>query len=256
MQGPITVFDDGTYAGDARIEDLPAGQNRLVSYALDLKTEVDPEQKSEESIVGAKLRRGMFTATKRLVEQTTYVARNKDKKPKVLLIEHPVRGDWELQQPSKAFEQSRDMYRFRVELKPDATEKLLVQEGRNVAEEVMVTSLDTDALGFYLRSKNVSERVKAALRKIGEYRDQLADLRTQRSRREQRAQEISQEQTRIRENMARLAQNSELYRRYVTKFDEQETELENIRKEVSSLKDRETASEREQNTFFSTLELD
>src|SRR5690606_2346619 len=35
MQGPITVFDGGVYAGDARIEDLPPGEERLISYALD-----------------------------------------------------------------------------------------------------------------------------------------------------------------------------------------------------------------------------
>ena len=29
MQGPITVFDGGVYAGDARIEDLPPGGERL-----------------------------------------------------------------------------------------------------------------------------------------------------------------------------------------------------------------------------------
>ncbi len=46
MQGPITVFDDGAYAGDAQIEDLPPGTERLISYALDLDTEVAPESKS------------------------------------------------------------------------------------------------------------------------------------------------------------------------------------------------------------------
>ncbi len=44
MQGPVTVFDDGTYAGDARIEDLPPGSERLISYALDLDVEVAPRQ--------------------------------------------------------------------------------------------------------------------------------------------------------------------------------------------------------------------
>ena len=43
MQGPITVFDGGAYAGDAKIEDLPPGTERLISYALDLDTEVAPE---------------------------------------------------------------------------------------------------------------------------------------------------------------------------------------------------------------------
>ena len=46
MQGPITVFDGGVYAGDAKIEDLPPGSERLISYALDLDTEVAPEARA------------------------------------------------------------------------------------------------------------------------------------------------------------------------------------------------------------------
>ena len=45
MQGPITVFDGGAYAGDAKIEDLPPGTQRLISYAMDLDTEVAPQSK-------------------------------------------------------------------------------------------------------------------------------------------------------------------------------------------------------------------
>ena len=49
MQGPITVFDDNVYAGDAKIEDLAPGSQRLLSYALDLDTEVAPESKDAPS---------------------------------------------------------------------------------------------------------------------------------------------------------------------------------------------------------------
>ncbi len=41
MQGPITVFDGGTYAGDAQITDLAPGAEQLVTYAMDLDTEVE-----------------------------------------------------------------------------------------------------------------------------------------------------------------------------------------------------------------------
>ena len=54
----------------------------------------------------------------------------------------------------------------------------------------------------------------------------MAQTPAERARREQRVDEISQEQARIRENMGKLAPNSELYNRYVKKLDQQETELE------------------------------
>ena len=40
MQGPITIFDGGEYAGDARIEHLAPGSRRPITYALDLDTEI------------------------------------------------------------------------------------------------------------------------------------------------------------------------------------------------------------------------
>ena len=42
MQGPITVFEGSNYAGDARILDLQPNEERLISYAIDLGTEVNP----------------------------------------------------------------------------------------------------------------------------------------------------------------------------------------------------------------------
>src|SRR5262249_37297830 len=43
MQGPITVFEGSRYAGDARVLDLQPGEERLISYAVDLGMEVDPK---------------------------------------------------------------------------------------------------------------------------------------------------------------------------------------------------------------------
>src|ERR1700746_1487076 len=43
MQGPITVFEGASYAGDARIrDDLQPNEERLIAYAVDLGTEVEP----------------------------------------------------------------------------------------------------------------------------------------------------------------------------------------------------------------------
>ena len=43
-QGPVTVFEGSTYAGDTRVLDVQPNEERLVSYAIDLGTEVDPKQ--------------------------------------------------------------------------------------------------------------------------------------------------------------------------------------------------------------------
>ena len=42
-QGPITVFEGSVYAGDTRVLDVQPNEERLLSYAIDLGTEVDPK---------------------------------------------------------------------------------------------------------------------------------------------------------------------------------------------------------------------
>jgi seryl-tRNA synthetase len=72
---------------------------------------------------------------------------------------------------------------------------------------------------------------------------------------EQRVREIGQEQNRIRENMARLPQNADLYNRYVKKLDQQETEIDQLRKEAASLKTAEQEQKRELNDYLLSLDL-
>ena len=63
MQGPITVFEGQTYAGDARILDLQPKEERLLSYAIDLGTEVEPVVKNPaERITKIKLNKGILLA--------------------------------------------------------------------------------------------------------------------------------------------------------------------------------------------------
>lgn len=257
MQGPLTIFEGNTYAGDALIQDLAPGQDRLISYALDLKVEVDAQGKSEpQELTSAKLQRGLLVTTKKLQQSRTYTVRNRDQKKKSVIIEHPYRADWELVEPKGQTERTRDMHRIRAQVDADKSQKVVVKEQRQLVEQVQLLTFATDAFGFYIKSPQVSERVKAALRKIVAMRDANAETARQRGRLEQRINEITQEQSRIRENMSRLSQTSELYTRYVKIFDAQETELDKIRTQIEELKNKEAAQQTELTTFINGLDLE
>ena len=257
MQGPITVFDAGAYAGDARIEDLAPSQERLLSYALDLKTECEVLPRGgQQDLITVKLRKGTLIATRKAAEAVDYTVRNRDRKPKVVLVEHPFHPDWKLTEPAKVPERSRDVYRFPVEVAADTSATLRVREERQFDERVELTNLDPNVIAIYLRAPAVGEKVKEALRKVVELRDRVAQTAAERGRREQRVNEISQEQSRIRENMGKLAQNSDLYNRYIKKLDQQETELDDLRKEIAQLQDTEARQQRELEEYLLGLEVE
>lgn len=257
MQGPLTVFDGAAYAGDARIEDLAPGQERLISYALDLKTEVELlGEQGQQELVGLNIRKGTLLATRKLIEEKTYHVRNRDQKRKTVLIEHPFRSDWTLVVPGQPQERTRDLYRFAVAVESGQSAKLPVREERQIQQTLRLADSGSDQILYYLQGKQVSPRVREALQKVVALRDRIGDTGTQRSRLEQRVKDIAQEQARIRENMAKLPQNSELYGRYVKKLDQQETETEKLQKEIEALKGTEAGQRKELNDYLLGLDVE
>jgi hypothetical protein len=256
MQGPITLFDSGTYAGDARIEDLPPGQDRLISYALDLKIEVEPKlEGSTQELATVSLKKGTMLISRRLLEDRTYLVKNRDAKAKTILIEQPYRADWKLAEPKDPTERTRDLYRFSVAVDPGKSATLRVKETLPIQESILLMESGIDQIVYYQQAKEVSSKVKEALQRVVQLRSKLDDTRAQRTRLDQRTAEITAEHTRIRDNMHRLQQNSDLYNRYVKKLDQQETELEKQRKEIESLKNTEEEHRRELQNYVMNLDV-
>jgi hypothetical protein len=256
MQGPITLFDSGTYAGDARIEDLPPGQDRLISYALDLKTEVEPTlEGGTQELATVSLKKGTMLVSRRLIEDRTYLIKNRDAKTKTVLIEQPYRADWKLAEPKEPTERTRDMYRFSVSVDPGKSATLRVKETLPIQESTLLMESGVDQIIHYQQAKEVSQKVKEALQRVVQLRSKLDDTRAQRMRLDQRIAEITAEHGRIRENMQRLQQNSDLYNRYVKKLDQQETELEKLRKEIEASKNTEDEQRRELQSYVMNLDV-
>lgn len=256
MQGPITLFDGGTYAGDARIEDLPPGGDRLISYALDLKTEVEPKvEGGMQELTTVSLKKGTMLVSRRLVEDRTYLIKNRDQKAKTVLIEQPYRADWKLVEPKEPAERTRNLYRFSVTVEAGKTATLRVKETLPIQESILLMDSGLDQIAYFQQAKEVSPKVKDALQRLVQLRSKLDETRAQRSRLDHRIGEMTTEHGRIRENMQRLPQNSDLYSRYVKKLDQQETELEKLRKDIEGLKNTEEEQRRELQNYVMNLDV-
>ena len=238
------------------MEDLPPGQERLISYAMDVKTEVEPVSAPEQrDLVTVSVRKGILLATHKARATRVYNLRNRDQKPRLVLIEHPFRADWQLIAPGAATERTRDVYRFAVTVAPGEGTRLRVREERPLQQSVTLSDASPDVLAYYMRATQVSDRVKEALQRVSSLRDQLDQTVQQGRRREQQMRDISQEQARIRENMGKLAQNSELYNRYVRKLDQQETEIDKIHQDIEALKKTEVQQRSEINDYLMGLDI-
>jgi hypothetical protein len=257
MQGPVTVFDGGAYAGDARIEDLQPKEERLLSYGLDLKVEVEPlQQGGTNELTSILIRKGVIAVSHRRLQTKTYTIRNKATEKRTVLVEHPFRSDWKLVEPPKPVERTPSVYHFQVVVEPGKTEKLDAQEEQLVSESVGLVNADINTLLFYSRSRAISPKVKDALGKVVSMRNALSEVQRRRGQVEQQINEVAQEQTRIRDNMKVLAQNSELYGRYLKKFDEQETQIEGLREQLRELRADEETQRKQLDAYITGLQVE
>jgi len=236
LQGPVTVLDGGTYAGDARIDDLPPGQERLLSYGIDQTILVDSTHNtSDASLTTARIVKGVMRLSYKDVFSQDYVAENKGDHDKTLIIEHPLRQGWKLVEPAKADETTDKLYRFKGTVAAGKSTKLTVREEHARIQGIAIGPLDGNAIETYMKTGEISQPVKDALAKAAQLKGAMVDTQRQIQERQQRIQQITLEQNRIRDNMKTVAQNSEYYGRLLKKLDEQETTLEKLQAEVQGL---------------------
>jgi len=257
MQGPVTVFEAGAYAGDARIEDMAPGSERLVSYAIDLDVEVNPRmEQAAEEIVSVKIAKGTLIATRKYARKKVFEIKNSGDKPVKLLVEHPRDGGWNLVAPKEPAETTRDRYRFAVVAEPGKPAKLDVAEERPDVQHVALTNLDDNLILFYSRAKVTSPAVKEALEQVIAKKRAIEQIVRVRQEKEREIQVVEQEQNRIRQNMAQLDRTNELYAKYVKKFAEQEDRVEALRQEITALIRQEQEARKALDEFVLKMELE
>lgn len=257
MQGPITVFDGGVYAGNARIQDLPPGSERLVSYALDLDTEIVSTSRDEPAeMISVRISKGVMQVDHKLRRSRICTIKNSGEKTKPVLIEHPIDADWTLIAPKAPAEKTRGLYRFAIKAQPGKAVKLTIDEEQVKGIELAIGDLLEPDLLSYRRSGVTSANVQEALDKLLAHKRELSKTTASRSALEKQLLNIQTEQTRIRQNMANLEHDSELYIRYVQKFGDQEDEIEKLNTGIRELTDAEAAARLELEKLIEEMDVE
>lgn len=257
MQGPVTVYDQrGGYSGDARIEDMAPGTERLLSYAVDLDVEVAPRAEGRpEELVSVRLMKGTLSTARKLARAKVFEVKNSGKEAVKVLVEHPLEAGWKLTTPESPAEKTRDRYRFAVRAEPGKTATLEVAEELPVEETHAITNLDDDRILFYSRAKASSPAVRESLAEVLRRKRELEQVTRDRQIREQEITTIDQEQTRIRGNMAAIDRGSDLFNQYVKKFTEQEKRIEALRGEIAALLKQEEEARQGLDDYLLTLDV-
>jgi hypothetical protein len=255
MEGPVTVYLDGAYGGDAQLETLEPKGERILTYALDLGIEVVQERANFTSqMISVKITNGVLQQRFERRVENLYRLTSRDDKPRTVLVEQPYQDGWELAEPAK-FERTPTFYRFPVEVQPRKTATLRVVQKRTVQESIALLQEDEDTIRVLAQNQQLSEPIRQALSSILNRRRAIRNLEGQIRQQEARIKGITDDQARIRENMRALDRNSDLYRQYVQKLAQQEREIEQARAEIERLQEQRARAQRELSEYIAGLNL-
>jgi hypothetical protein len=257
MQGPITVFENNSYAGDSRILDLQPDEERLLSYAIDLGTEVEPTNANNSGkLTKVKINKGILYSTTLVHEGKTYKAKNRSQTDRLLIVEHPYRPEFHLVSTQKPSEQARDVYRFEVKVPAGKTADLDVAEERDVVSTVQLTNSDDQTMRVFLNESVTSAKVKAALQRAIELRTTWAKTQQDLGQVQKQLKDITDDQARLRANMRELPQSSPIYKKYLEKFEKQEGEIEEMQATIKKLQDQEHKQRQDFENYLGGLDVE
>jgi hypothetical protein len=239
MQGPITVFEGSTYAGDARVLDLQPNEERLISYAIDLGTEVNAVPSSDSGkVLAIKAVKGIIHTTTKNRQIKTYQIKNRNEQERTVLIEHPVNNAFRLV-GEKPKETASDVYRFELKVPAGGTKTQIVTEEQEVRNEYILTNSNDEQIRWFLSQAVVSPKVKEGLKEAMALRWATEKTRREIAEMQRQLSTITEDQKRIRANLRETPSSSTAHKRYLEKLDQQETQIEKYQGDIKKLQAQE-----------------
>jgi hypothetical protein len=259
--GALTVIDGDAYAGEALMERLKPGEERLISFALDLGTLINASVKEDRApAFMVRAINGVFQAHYYQTSKKVYTLTNQTDKPRVVFIEHPLRQDWTLtDDTTKPDAKTARYYRFRVPLGPHQKVELPVTERRALMDSYALMNFSRPDLELFIARNYIDATTRAALEKILDVKSRMTMTDSRIEAIDKEVVEIGEDQGRLRDNIKALtatAEAKQLIARYVAKADTQETRLEQLNKDKKTLNDDRASLQGELEAMIRGLAVD
>jgi hypothetical protein len=245
-----------SFVGDAQMSALPAGDERLLSFALDQKVKVLREDEGSQTIAGGRIADGLLELT--LIERTTttYTVEGAPREPRTVVLEHERPDGWKLiVDDSVPVERTDAHYRLSLDLAPGQTKDLVVSLERPVSQQVSLIDMSDDWIEYYASARQLSPEVREAIRELRRYKAEVLARENEIARLREDYQEIVGDQERIRANLDSVPRETDLHRRYLETMSAQEEKLAGLSDAIATAEDALEAARDALRAYARSLKL-
>ncbi|MEM1046536.1 MAG: DUF4139 domain-containing protein [Pseudomonadota bacterium] len=259
--GILTLYERGgdgrvAYVGDATLKTVPAGEKRLLSYALDQKIRIDRETRDENRIASAKIADGLLVLNRKRRLETLYRIVPPADGDRRVLIEQPRQSGWEIVEPaSDKVELTASHYRIPTSLEAGTPLAVKVTLERAESQRMQLLSLNQDQIRFYARARELQPEQRKAFEELAVRQQAIQDARVAATREENGLRELIGDQDRLRETLRSVPRESDLFQRYLKTMTENEDSIEAARERVTDGRRAVADAEAELRDFARGLDL-
>lgn len=241
--GLLTFYDrtggagaeTSAYVGDARMATLPAGDSRLLSFAVDQAVTIDREEKPSRRLSRATLADGVLTLSVTDRQSTTYTVAGAPDADRSVVIEHPRRPGWDLAEPADGKpEATAGAYRLPLAVPAGKTVTLTATLERPRQERIVLTDLSADQIAARASAPELPTEVRQVLTILASLRSAVAEKERRIAELERERTERIADQDRLRENLKALPAGSDLHKRTLAKMAEAENRLDGLARDLTT----------------------
>jgi hypothetical protein len=252
--GPITVYDGGTYAGDALIEFWNQDEKRLISFGEDLSVTGAFTDSNSRVVSSVSISGGVMIISRSQTYLKTYTFKNAGSEQKQIMVEHPKTPGTTLESP-EADEQTPQAYRFTMTLNPGKDLILMVSESRPISERISLLPLRTETFLSYVTNQEIPADVRAALQQAVDLRRDAAAAEASVTELESRRTRLVSDEERIRKNLEAAGNQTQQGQEYLKRLVSLDNEIDALAPELEKARSAAKAAQKVYEDYLNGLNL-
>ncbi len=226
--GPVTIYDDGTYVGDALLEFLPENEERMIAYGDDLSVTGMISASEAAKTDAITVSKGVLNISVKHVYEKVYTFKNTSSKEKNIIVEHPIMNNSKLIEPQKYIEKTGALYRFDMKIKSESEAKVVVKEEVIKLNSTSIASFPKDTLIYYSTNKEISPNVQEFFIKAAAMYGEMEETQIKLKEISDLRENYIKEQDRMRRNIDTVGSTSVQGKEYIIKLTSLDKEIEEI----------------------------
>ena len=255
-RGPVTVYEDGAYRGEALVPFAKEGDDVYLAFAVELGIRVTTTTAHSVETVGIGIADALLHIKQATVIRVTYRLANTLLAPCTVTVEHPITPNFELTATRPPDARTADVYRWNLACSPRDVTLFRVEERHYTWQTQRLLEQSYAGLQEYLNDRWLDKATLAQIAPILEARSRIDHNEREIAALMAERDELYKRQEHLRKNMAALGTAGDegtLRARAVGQLQAGEDRLDAIDGRIAALKDENSRLQGEIGARLSAL---